>query len=495
MEVKRESKSTKACFVILGGAGDLAKRKLVPALYRLFIENLLPREFHLLGIDQSAMGLEEFKSQLESGLQLSGNTSKAASARWSEFAANMGYLQADFTKPECYAEISEQIARIGKNCETIFYYATSPSLIETITRLLSEASLLADSEMSRIVIEKPFGHDLASACALNAKLTSYVSDRQIFRIDHYLGKETVQNILALRFANSLYEPVWQRQYIDHVQITVAETLGVGHRAGYYEKAGALRDMVQNHLLQILCCIAMEPPISFDADEIRNKKLDVLKAVQPLTAQDITDSVVRAQYQGYLSEAGVDPKSVCETFVALRLWVDNWRWQGVPFYLRTGKCLNQTVAEVSLHFKPVPHLSFPKAARRGLAPNCLVIRIQPDEGISSEFLAKEPGHGLQLEKVAMNFSYADSFRNSPPEAYETLLWDVLQGDATLFMRADQVQAAWAIVNPILEAWKGSPDLPLPQYEVGSFGPKEAELLLNRDGRTWRNPQAPVGKIHP
>jgi glucose-6-phosphate 1-dehydrogenase len=345
-------------------------------------------------------------------------------------------------------------------------------------------------------VEKPFGHDLASAVALNAALTAVFDEGQIYRIDHYLGKETVQNILAFRFANALFEPIWDRRYIDHVQITVAEQVGVEHRGAYYERAGALRDMVQNHLMRILALIAMEPMVSFDADEIRNKKVDVLRAIRPISEEQVQDLAVRGQYgaglmegqkvPAYRSEPGVAHDSHAETFAAIKLYVDNWRWQGVPFYLRTGKRLNAKASEVMIQFRPVPHQSFPNTAALAWQPNRLILHIQPQEGIVLRFQAKQPGSTLHLSPVDMHFSYQETFKSRSPQAYETLLADVMSGDATLFMRADQVEASWSVLMPILKVWETSLPADFPNYASGTWGPKAAEALIAKDGRSWLQP---------
>jgi glucose-6-phosphate 1-dehydrogenase len=379
----------------------------------------------------------------------------------------------------------------------VFYMATPPEAFGEIAEHLGKRGLAGDRKRARVVIEKPFGHDLASAIDLNRNLTGIFEEGQIYRIDHYLGKETVQNILALRFANVLFEPIWNRRYIDHVQITVAEEVGVEHRGRYYESSGALRDMVQNHLLQILCLIAMEPPVSFNAEEIRNKKCDLLRAIRPIKKRQVDRCVVRGQYGAgmiggmtvppYRSEPDVAPDSNVETYAAWKLHVDNWRWQGVPFYLRTGKHLAARASEVSVAFMPVPHRTFPIKVSEDWRPNRLLIGIQPHEGISIEFMAKRPGPAMRLAPVSMRFNYEEEFRTEGPEAYETLLLDVMRGDATLFMRADQVEAGWSIVAPILDVWGNTPPADFPNYEAGSWGPAAADALIQRDRREWFVPR--------
>jgi len=486
-----------ATIVIFGGGGDLTWRKLVPALYNLFLDGYLPDRFAVVGLDRKEMTDEEFRQHLRDGVDQFSRRGKAEDEAWKEFASHAAFLSADFGDPATYVALEERLATHDREWDTkaerIFYQATPPSLVETIVRQIGKANLARDRQRTRIVLEKPFGHDLASARALNNMLTTVFDESQIYRIDHYLGKETVQNILAFRFANALFEPIWDRRYIDHVQITVAERVGVEHRGDYYDHAGALRDMIQNHLLQILCLIAMEPPVAFDADEIRDRKVDVLRAIRHRPQIHLHKFAVRGQYgagwiQGehvaaYRDEPGVDPNSVTDTFAAVKLFVDNWRWQDVPFYLRTGKRLPTRTSQVLIQFRPVPHQSFPSSAVLDWQPNRLLIRIQPEESIVLRFQAKQPGPTIRLSPVEMRFCYRDAFQATPPEAYETLLLDVILGDATLFMRADQVEAAWSVVTTILEGWESSAPVDFPNYQAGTWGPEAAEALIAQDGRSW------------
>jgi glucose-6-phosphate 1-dehydrogenase len=486
--------------IIFGGAGDLTTRKLVPALYNLFLDHWLPQQFAFLAIDGKPLSEDDYRQQLHEGIDEYSRRGKATEEGWKTFGPQVNYLQGDFSDARTYDKIADRLAALEMAWDTranyIYYLAVPPAVIELITGHLSKAGLAVDPKRSRIVVEKPFGHDLKSATELNEMLGSMFSESQIYRIDHYLGKETVQNILAFRFANSLFEPVWNRRYIHHVQITVAEEIGVEHRGGYYEHAGALRDMVQNHLLQVLSLIAMEPPVSFAADEVRNKKLDVLRAIRPTPPDQVQHFAVRGQYgpglvdgkrvPGYRQEQGVAPDSATETYAAVKLFVDNWRWQDVPFYLRTGKRLPMRVSEVVIQFRPVPHRSFPTSAVEQFAANLMTICIQPDEGIRLRFEAKEPGRTLHLQPVEMRFSYKETFGAQAPEAYETLLLDVMRGDATLFMRADQVDAAWAVVMPILEGWENFSPPRFPNYSAGSWGPQAADALMAQDGFHWIAP---------
>jgi glucose-6-phosphate 1-dehydrogenase len=486
--------------VIFGATGDLTWRKLGPALYDLFLDEWSPRQFSLVGVARTAMSEDEFRRRLRDGVDQFSRRGRADDGQWETFASGMTFQAGELGDHRLYAALAERLARKDREWTTaadrIFYLATPPTAVETIVRGLSAAGLAGDRARARIVVEKPFGQDLASARALNRTLGAAFEESQIYRIDHYLGKETVQNILAFRFANALFEPVWNRRYIDHVQITVAETVGVEQRGGYYDHSGALRDMIQNHLLQVLCLIAMEPPLRMNADEIRSKKVDVLRAIRPIAPAEVAQVAVRGQYgsgeidgqpvPAYRSEPGVATDSATETFAAVQLFVDNWRWQDVPFYVRTGKRLPAKVSEISIQFRPVPHQAFPPKAVEYWQPNRLIVRIQPDEGILLRFQAKYPGPIMRLDSVDMLFAYGQTFRASSPDAYETLLWDVMRGDATLFMRDDQVEAAWEIVMPILEAWQGIPASEFPNYAAGSWGPAAADALLARDGRRWMLP---------
>lgn len=485
--------------IIFGAGGDLAQRKLVPALYNLSLDGWLPEQFAIVGLDLKEMDDDAFRSRLRQGVD-DFSRRKADAKTWNAFAAHISYAAADLTNQATYEALAQKLSDFDKQWQAaaqhVFYLAVGPSLIEPITQHLHQAKLMRDRPNNRLVVEKPFGHDLASAQSLNALLTHNFDESQIYRIDHYLGKETVQNILAFRFANALFEPIWDRRYIDHVQITVAEQVGVEHRGGYYDHAGALRDMIQNHLLQILCLIAMEPPVSFAADEIRNKKVDVLRAVHPIAPENVDDTAVRGQYgsgwlrgeqePAYQQEDGVAKESNTETFAALKLFVDNWRWQDVPFYLRTGKRLPVRGSQVVVTFRPVPHQSFPETVVETWHRNRLIINIQPEEGIRLHFQAKRPGPAMQLSPVDLRFTYQEAFKTASPEAYETLLLDVIEGDATLFMRADQVEASWRVIMPVLDAWATTPPFNFPNYPAGTWGPAAADVLIAQDGRSWQQP---------
>ena len=492
-------------FVIFGGAGDLAWRKLIPALFDLFLSRSVPDQYSIIAVDRVELSDAALRSRLREGVNKFSRYGKADAKQWNAFAKHVSYMQGDFKAPATYSALGAQCAELekawGAKVHRIFYMATPPSMFGVIPKCIAQAGMASDREWTRIVVEKPIGYDLESALALNRTLAETFHETQIFRIDHYLGKETVQNILAFRFANPLFEPIWNRRYVDYVTITVAEAVGVEHRGGYYDGAGALRDMVQNHLMQLLCLVAMEPMVSFEADEIRNKKVDVLHAVRPIPHHAVHQCAVRGQYgsgwiggkqvSGYREEDGVPPDSQTETFAALRLFVDNWRWQGVPFYLRTGKRLPREVSEVTIQFRAVPHQSFPSEATLDWQPSRLVLSIHPDEGIVLRFQAKHPGPKMMLKPVDMRFNYRESFAAPSPDAYETLLWDVMNNDATLFMRADQVEAAWRLLMPVLEVWKSSPPSDFPNYAGGTWGPEATQGLLAHKGHTWPLPVEPAG----
>lgn len=483
-------------FVIFGGGGDLAWRKLLPSLYNLSQDAQLPEKFSILLVDRSDLGDAKEKKHLHEGINQFARC-KATTAQWNQFEKHFHYLKGDFNDSKAYSAIAQQCSKIEKEwdekAQRIFYMATLPSLFGTIATHLHEAGLSKDKKNSRIVVEKPIGYDLKSAQELDHIIGKNFDESQIFRIDHYLGKETVQNILAFRFANPLFEPIWNRRYVDFVAITVAEQVGIEHRGGYYDHAGALRDMVQNHLLQLLSLVAMEPLNSFDANEINNKKLDILHAIRPISPETVHGCVVRGQYNkgwiecekvcGYREEEGVSPVSLTETFVALKLSVDNWRWQGVPFYLRTGKRLAKHTSEIVIQFRAVPHQAFPPEATLEWQPASLIISIQPIEGITLRFQAKYPGPMMHLRKVDMNFNYQEAFDVKSHDAYETLLWDVMKNDQTLFKRVDLVDASWKMFMPILEMWELSPPSDFPNYEAGSWGPEASDWLLAQQGHCW------------
>ena len=487
-------------FVIFGGAGDLTRRKLMPALVDLSRSQSIPTHFAIIAVDRVDLSEEALRERLHEGVNEFSRHAPVTGPEWTEIARHVRYVQGDFKSHATYTALNHLCEELekewGGKAQRVFYMATPPFLFGEIPTFLNYAGLSADRERARLVVEKPIGYDLASAAALNRSLASAFDESQIFRIDHYLGKETVQNILAFRFANPLFEPIWNRRYVDYVTITVAEEVGVEHRGGYYDGAGALRDMVQNHLLQLLCLVAMEPMVSFDADEIRNKKVDVLHAVRPIAPGSVHEFAVRGQYGagwgggkelcGYREEEGVPEDSQTETYAALRLFVDNWRWQDVPFYLRTGKRLARQASEVAIQFRGVPHRSFPAEATLDWQPSRIVMSIQPDEGIMLRFQAKLPGAKLLLRPVDMRFNYTESFKGPSPEAYETLLWDIVRNDATLFMRADQVEAAWRLLMPVLDVWKAIPPSDFPNYASGTWGPDAAQGLLTHPGHRWPLP---------
>jgi len=487
-------------FTLFGAEGDLSSRLILPALFNLHLDGQLPPRFMLFAVDRASSDSSALVAHYRESIAKYSRRGSPEDAAWASFSEKIRCIQADLVGDASYYDLAEKLSAQEKawagQAEQIFYLATPPALFEPVTRGLGASGLAKNRDRARIVVEKPLGHDLESSRAINQALAGYFEEKQIFRIDHFLGKETVQNILAMRFANPMFEPVWNRRYIDHVAITVAETLGVEHRGGYYENAGALRDMVQNHLFQLLCLVAMEPPVAYDADDIRSKKMDVLRAIRPIAPEEVGDCAARGQYgpgwiggkeyPGYRAEPMVDACSNTETYAALKLHVDNWRWQDVPFYLRTGKRLASSVSEISIRFQDVPHKAFPATVGLDAQPARLVIQIQPEQGIVLKFIAKEPGSPLRLRPVDMRFSYREAFRIAAPEAYETLLRDIMAGDATLFMRADQVEAAWRLIMPVLEVWRDNPAPDFPNYPCGAWGPESAELLVARDGRSWLTP---------
>ncbi len=468
--------------VIFGASGDLTQRKLIPSLFNLFCKGRLPKTYRIVGYGSSPYNNDTFREHLKEGM-VEFSDAKYEDKDWNEFASHLVYLQNRYTAKE-FVELRQFLEKWeGEAGNRIYYMATPPEAYPKIIGLLGETGQITEEKgWRRVVIEKPFGTDLESAEELNEQIHKVLNERQIYRIDHYLGKETVQNILVTRFANTIFEPLWNRNYIDHVEITVAEKVGVEHRGKFYDKVGVLRDMFQNHLLQLTALVAMEPPVSFEATALRNEKVKVLSAIDPMTEDEIVQATVRAQYQGYREEDGVSKDSTIATYSAVRLFIDNWRWQGVPFYLRSGKSLKEKLSQIVIEFKRPPHLLFP-SEERDMTPNMLILYLQPDEGVHWRFEAKVPDTVAELRSVDMEFHYEDSFgKTALPDAYERLLLDTISGDASLFTRADEVETAWGIIDPIIKVWEAAKE-PLASYEPGSWGPKEADELLARDGRAW------------
>ena len=495
--------------VILGATGDLSERKLAPALYNCLLGGFLPPEFTVVGFARRDLSDKAFRDHLLEGINKFSRNRPAKPAIWESFASGMEYHRGDFDDPGAYVELARRLERIDRDRGTagnrLFYLAVPPSLYPEIVNQLDRAGLAAPGDRrrsgskrgwTRVIVEKPFGSDLESARTLNRELAEVFDERQVYRIDHYLGKETVQNLAVFRFGNGLFEPIWNRRYIDSVQITVAETVGVEGRGEFYDATGALRDIVQGHALQLMAMFAMDPPVEFHAEDLRDEKLKVLRAVKPMSPADVASNTVRGQYvsgwvegeklTSYRDAAEVEPDSQTETFVALKLGIDSWRWAGVPFYLRSGKALPSRVTEIAVTFKQAPLALFARAGVPQIDANVLAIRVQPDEGILLRFGAKVPGQGLQIRTVNMDFRYGSSFAVDSPDAYETLLLDAMVGDASLFTRDDEVERAWEILDPILDAWEAGEGGPLHFYGAGTWGPPAADELLERDHRAWRRP---------
>ena len=484
--------------VIFGASGDLTRRKLIPGLYNLACVGCMNPQFEMLGVGRTEMSSDQFRAKLRESASQSSDTRNFNDSQWKEFEQRLHYFAGDIADEQFYARLLERLGEMRKSVSTqnhLFYVSTPASVAGPIVDGLARAGMNhSQGGWARIILEKPFGHDLKSAQELNAIVHQSFDEKDVFRIDHYLGKETVQNILVFRFGNSLFEPVWNRNYIDFVEITAAETVGVESRAGFYEETGALRDMVANHLLQLLALTAMEPPIEFEADSVRGQKVQVLKSIRPMTVEEVAKRTVRGQYgpgeidgqrvAGYREEPGVKKDSVTETYAAVEFYVDNWRWAGVPFFIRTGKHLARQSSEIRVHFKRTPQALFASTPYEQLGPNVITLRIQPDDGISIAFDVKQPGSHMRALTVNSNFSYEAVFGAKGPPAYETLLLDAMRGDATLFTRRDEVEAEWRIITPIEQAWAQLPAPAFPNYAAGSEGPAEADALIAGDHRGWR-----------
>lgn len=496
---KTSDKKNPTVIIIFGGNGDLTKRKIIPALYNLFLENRLPEKFAIIGTSRTEFSDEKYRDSLLEGINQFSRTGKAKKEKWTEFSSNISYQAANINDVASYNEFYVKVNQLkeewNENPSILYYCAVSPDLFCTIASNISKSKLENNKETTRIIIEKPFGRDLESAKALNTNLLTIFDEKQIYRIDHYLGKEVVQNVMAFRFANTIMEPLWNRTHIEHVQISVTEQIGVEDRGSYFDNAGILRDMIQNHLLQLLCIVAMEPPINFDADLVRDRKVDVLKAIRKIVPGMIDNTAIRGQYGsgwvegkevgGYREEIDVDPNSNTETYAAMKFNIDNWRWQGVPFYLRTGKRLSKSASYIVIQFREVPHNMFNNDEHAIPKQNRLIISIQPDMAIRFQLESKTPGLEMILNTVDMVFDYSEKTKTDSPEAYETLLLDVISGDQTLFMRADQVEAAWEVVMPILDHWENNKMTSFPNYPANSWGPENADALIAKDGFHWIN----------
>ena len=500
-----QAKTPHGCIVtIFGASGDLTKRKLIPALYNLALEKKLPERFAVIGYARSEMTHEQFREKMREAVQEFSRTGLKDPAVWELFAATLYYVRGGYDDADGYKSLKEFIDGFDRSSRVpparVFYLATPPDLYGPVIERIAAVGLapreLDGEGRTRVVIEKPFGTDLQSARELNRRVHEVLDESQVYRIDHYLGKETVQNIMVFRFANAVFEPIWNRRYVDHVQITAAESVGVENRGGYYEAAGVVRDMFQNHLLQLLCLTAMEPPVGFTADAVRDEKGKLLKSVRPIAPEEVASAAVRGQYGpaqiggqqvvGYRQESGVDKNSATVTYAAVKFYIDNWRWEGVPFYLRSGKRLAKRITEVAIQFKRPPLLLFKSHALDNVNPNVLVMRIQPDEGVSLTFEVKPPGSNMIVSPLSLDFNYEEAFGSGSPEAYETLLEDCIEGDSTLFTRHDWVEAAWALTDPIIQVWNLSKPRNFPNYAAGSWGPPEADEFIQRDGRRWRRP---------